>query len=301
MPLTDNVVRNTKPANITLSLSDGRGLHLEVSPAGGKWWRYRYRFARVPKRLSLGTYPEVSLKEARERLEEARKLLAAGVDPSAHRKAVKAAKETDAGNSFEVVAREWFTKYSTADEWSITHTGRTLNMFEHDIFPKIGALSITDVSAVELLAVARKIEARGALETAHRAIGSCGQVFRYAVATGRAKRDPSGDLRGALPQATTEHFAATLEPVRLGEIIRAFDSYDGTPQVRAALRLQPLLFSRPGELRKSKVADFDLDGAEWRYFITKTKTSHSLLRMNLLVLVLFLCCVPGTSSLPVWI
>jgi integrase len=147
-------------------------------------------------------------------------------------------------------------------------------MFERDIFPKIGALPITEVTAVELLAVARKIEARGAFETAHRAIGSCGQVFRYAVATGRAKRDPSGDLRGALPQATTEHFAATLEPVRLGEILRAFDSYEGTLQVRAALRLGPLLFSRPGELRKSKAADFDLNSAEWRYFITKTKTWH---------------------------
>jgi integrase len=274
MPLTDNEIRKTKPARTTLKLSDGRGLHLEVSPAGGKWWRFRYRFARVPKQLSLGTYPEVSLREARERLEEARRVLGSGIDPSAHRKAMKAAKYSDAGNSFEVVAREWFGKYSTAEEWSDTHTSRTMNMFERDVFPRIGALPVADISAVELLAVARKIEARGALETAHRAIGSCGQVFRYAVATGRAQRDPSGDLRGALPQAKTEHFAATIEPERLGQILRAFDSYEGTPQVRAALRLGPLLFTRPGELRKAKVAEFDLDGAEWRYFITKTKTWH---------------------------
>jgi integrase len=124
------------------------------------------------------------------------------------------------------------------------------------------------------LAVARKIEVRGALETAHRAIGTCGQVFRYAIATTRASRDPSGDLRGALPQAKTEHFAATLEPKRLGEILRAFDGYEGSPQVRAALRLGPLLFTRPGELRKARVDEFDLDAAEWRHFINKTKTLH---------------------------
>ncbi|HEV2682367.1 MAG TPA: integrase arm-type DNA-binding domain-containing protein [Rhodanobacter sp.] len=274
MPLTDNAIRKVKPASTTLKLSDGRGLHLEVSPAGGKWWRYRYRFASVPKQLSLGTYPTVSLKDARERLEDARKVLGSGIDPSAQRKALKASKATDAGNSFEVVAREWFLKYSEAEEWSDTHRTRTINMLERDVFPRIGALPASQVTAVELLAVGRKIEARGALETAHRAIGTCGQVFRYAIATGRATRDPSGDLRGALPQAKTEHFAATMEPKRLGEILRAFDSYEGTPQVRAALRLGPLLFTRPGELRRAKVAEFDLDAAEWRYLITKTKTLH---------------------------
>jgi integrase len=274
MPLTDNKIRTTKAASTTLKLSDGRGLHLEVSPAGGKWWRYRYRFARIPKQLSLGTYPEVSLKEARERLDEARKLLAAGVDPSAHRKAMKAAKETDASNSFEVVAREWFTKYSEAEEWSDTHKKRTLRLFERDIFPKMGSRTVSEVTALELLAIARKIESRGALETAHRAIGTCGQVFRYAVATGRATRDPSGDLRGALPQATSTHFAATTEPAQLGAILRAIDGYGGSPAVVCAIRLAPLVFTRPGELRRAEWKDFDLDAAEWRYTVSKTKTPH---------------------------
>ena len=272
--LTDTEIRKTEPGKKTIKLRDGGGLHLEVAPAGGKWWRYRYRFGRVPKQMSLGVYPAVSLKAARANLEEARRLLASGVDPSAHRKASKAAKETDAGNSFEVVAREWYSKYSTAEEWSDTHKTRTLNLFENDVFPRIGTLPISEVSAVEVLAVARKIETRGALETAHRAIGKCGQVMRYAVATGRAQRDPSGDLRGALPQPTTEHFAATLDPTRLGEILRAFDSYQGTPQVRAALQLGPILFTRPGELRKAKKAEFNLKAAEWHHFINKTKTLH---------------------------
>jgi integrase len=272
MPLTDTALRNAKPHNKTARLFDGRGLYLEVSPAGGKWWRLKYRFDGKEKRLSLGVYPDVSLKDARDRRDAARKLLADGVDPSANRKAQKSAQADRAANSFEVVAREWFAKFSAT--WAANHSDRIIRRFECDIFPWIGARPIADISAPEVLTVVRRIESRGALETAHRALGNCGQVFRYAVATGRAKHDPSGDLRGALPPVKSEHLAATTDPKRVAEILRAMDGYEGTLTVRCALRFAPLVFVRPGELRKAEWADFDLDGAEWRYTVTKTNTPH---------------------------
>lgn len=272
MPLTDTAIRNAKPGEKTIKLFDERGLYLEVSPAGGKWWRLKYRFDGKEKRLSLGVYPDVSLKDARERRDAARKLLADGTDPSENRKAQKSARADRAANSFEVVAREWYAKYSAT--WAKDHGNRIIRRFERDIFPWIGGRPIAEVTAPELLTVVRRIEDRGALETAHRALGNCGQVFRYAVATGRAERDPSGDLRGALPPVKGEHFAATTDPKRVGEILRALDGYQGTLTVRCALRLAPLVFVRPGELRKAEWADIDLDAAEWRYTVTKTNTPH---------------------------
>ena len=175
-------------------------------------------------------------------------------------------------NSFEVVAREWFAKYSTS--WSENHGGRIIRRLERDVFPWMGGQPIGDITAPEVSTVVRRIESRGALETAHRALRNCGQVFRYAVATGRAKRDPSGDLRGALPPVKSGHLAAVTDPKRVAEILRAMDSYEGTLTVRCALRLAPLLFVRPGELRKAEWAQMDLDEAEWRYTVTKTKTPH---------------------------
>ncbi len=272
MPLSDTALRNAKPNRKTAKLFDGRGLYLEVSPAGGKWWRLKYRFDGKEKRVSLGVYPDVSLKDARDRRDAARKLLADGIDPSANRKAQKSAHADRAANSFEVVAREWFAKYSAT--WAANHSDRIIRRFECDIFPWIGARPIADITAPEVLTVVRRIEGRGALETAHRALGNCGQVFRYAVATGRAKHDPSGDLRGALPPVKSEHLAATTNPKRVAEILRAMDGYEGTLTVRCALRLAPLVFVRPGELRKAEWADIDLDGAEWRYTVTKTNTPH---------------------------
>ena len=177
-----------------------------------------------------------------------------------------------AANSFEVVAREWYAKF--APNWAPTHADRIIRRFERDVFAWIGARPIADVSAPELLAVVRRIESRGALETAHRAQQNCGQVFRYAVATGRAQRDPSADLRGALPPVKGEHFAAITDPKRVGELLRAIDGYQGTLTVRCALRLAPLVFVRPGELRKAEWAHIDLDAAEWRYTVTKTDTAH---------------------------
>jgi integrase len=272
MPLTDTAIRNAKPGEKTIKLFDERGLYLEVSRSGGKWWRLKYRFDGKEKRLSLGVYPDVSLKDARERRDAARKLLADGTDPSENRKAQKSARADRAANSFEVVAREWFAKYSAT--WAKDHGNRIIRRFERDIFPWIGGRPIAEITAPELLTVVRRIEDRGALETAHRALGNCGQVFRYAVATGRAERDPSGDLRGALPPVKGEHFAATTDPKRVGEILRALDGYQGTLTVRCALRLAPLVFVRPGELRKAEWADIDLDAAEWRYTVTKTNTPH---------------------------
>lgn len=226
MPLTDTSIRNAKPAAKAVKLFDGAGLYVEVAPAGGKWWRLKYRFDGKEKRLSLGVYPEVSLKDARERRDTACKLLASGVDPGANRKALHSARQDRVANSFEVVAREWHTKY--ASTWDARHAGTILRRFERDIFPWIGARPIADVSAPDLLSVLRRIEERGALETAHRALGSCGQVFRYAVATGRAERDPSGDLRGVLPPVAGEHFAAVTEPAQAGALLRTLDGYQGT-------------------------------------------------------------------------
>ena len=210
MPLTDTAIRKAKPRAKAYKISDERGLYLEISPKGGKWWRFKYRFEGKEKRLSLGVYPDVSLKMARDRRDDARRLVAGGIDPSEQRKAQKAARAERAANSFEVVAREWYARH--APNWAAGHGDRILRRFERDIFPWIGGRPIADVTPPMLLRVIRRIENRGALETAHRALANCGQVFRYAVATGRAERDPSGDLRGALPPTKSQHFAAVTDP-----------------------------------------------------------------------------------------
>jgi integrase len=272
MPLTDTIVRKAKSGSKTTRLFDQRGLYVEISPSGGKWWRIKYRFGGKEKRLSLGVYPDVGLKDARDRCDEARKLLSSGVDPSQNRKASKLASAERSGNSFEILAREWFAKDSKP--WADGHRKRVIRLLERDIFPWIGERPIAEITAPELLTVMRRIECRGAVETAHRALGSCGRIFRYAVSTGRCERDPSGDLRDALSPVQGGHFAAVTEPAQLTGILRAIDGYDGTLTVRCALRLAPLLFVRPGELRTAEWKDIDLEKAEWRYVVTKTKTPH---------------------------
>jgi integrase len=272
MPLSDIAIRNAKPSDKPVKLADERGLFLLLAPAGGKWWRFNYRYDGKQKTLSMGVYPDIGLKVARERRDAARKLLADGIDPGENRKAMKATKSDRAGNSFEVVAREWFAKHA---ETLGGDTGqRTIRRLERDVFPWIGARPIADIKAPELLAVARRVESRGAVETAHRALGNCGQVFRYAIATGRAERDPTPDLRGALPPAKSGHFAAVTEPKQVAERLRLFDSYQGTLIVASALRIAPLVFVRPGELRRAEWAQIDLEAAEWRYTVTKTNTEH---------------------------
>ena len=272
MSLTDVTVRKAKASGKTRKFFDERGLYLEVSPSGSKWWRLKYRFAGKEKRLALGVYPDVGLKVARERREAARQQIANGVDPGEHRKAQKLARNEQAENSFEVVAREWFAKYATT--WAASHSDRTMRRLERDVFPWIGSRPICDIHAPEILTVLRRIEARGAGETAHRALSNCGQVFRYAVATGRADRDPSGDLRGALSRVKKSHFAAKTEPEEVAGILRALDGYEGTLTVRCALRLMPLVFVRPGELRNAKWTDINLEEKQWRYIVTKTNTPH---------------------------
>jgi len=253
-------------------MSDGGGLFLLVTPAGGKWWRYSYRFNGKQKTLSLGTYPDTGLKDAREKHAEARKLLARGIDPGETRKAEKAAGADRAANSFEVIAREWHAK--NAASWNESHGGRILRRLERDIFPWIGGKPIADLTAHTLLSTVQRIESRGAVETAHRALQNCGQVLRYAVATGRALRDVTVDLRGALPPVKETHLAAVTEPAQVAPMLRAFDDYTGSYVTKCALRLAPLVFVRPGELRKAEWSDIDLDKAEWRYLVTKTNTPH---------------------------
>ncbi|MFP3433584.1 integrase arm-type DNA-binding domain-containing protein [Paraburkholderia sp. SIMBA_061] len=272
MALTDVAIRNAKATGKLYRLFDERGMYLEVSATGGKWWRFKYRFAGKEKRLSLGVYPDIGLKDARERRDDARKLVAQGIDPGEHKKAAKAATLERAANSFEVVAREWFARQ--APGWAKSHADKVIQRLEKDIFPWLGKRAIGEISAPELLAVIRRVEERGATDTAHRALQNCGQVFRYAVATGRAGRDPSSDLRGALPPLKHENFASLTEPTKVAELLRAIDGFRGTFVVKSALQLAPLLFVRPGELRKAEWAGFDLEKAEWRYLVTKTKTEH---------------------------
>jgi integrase len=261
LPLSDLQVKNAKPKDKDYKLSDGHGLHLLVTPTGGKLWRFQYRYAGKQKLLSLGAYPSISLADARQRREDARKLIANGVDPSEVRKAQKAATVADSENSFEVVAREWHSKYS--DTWSSCHAETTIGRLQLDVFPFMGERPINEIKAPELLAMLRRIESRGALETAHRVRTICGQVFRYAVATGRAEGDPAADLKGALPPYKKSHLAAVTDPKEVAPLLRSIDSYQGSFVVKCALQFAPLVFVRPGELRQAEWAEIDLDAAEW--------------------------------------
>lgn len=274
MSITDTAIRNAKPGDKPIKISDGGGLYLLLNTNGSKWWRLDYRFDGKRKTLSMGVYPGVGLKDARERRDAARKLLAQGVDPGENRKAVKATKAERANNSFEVVAREWFNK--NRHTWTPSHADKILARLTNDVFPWLGNRPVADISAPEVLEVLRRIEKRGTLDTAHRAKGNISQVMRYAIATGRAERDPCPDLRGALPPPKERNFPSITDPEAVAELLRALDAFKGTFVVQCALLLAPLLFVRPGELRKAEWANFQLDRAEWRYLATKTKTEHTV-------------------------
>ena len=269
MPLTDTAIRKAKPADKIQRLFDGGGLYLEITTTGAKLWRQKYRFAGKEKRLAHGTYPEVTLAEARARREAARKLLAHGTDPGEQKKADKAAGEERAANSFEAVAREWFAKFSTG--WAKSHGDKIMGRLERDLFPWLGARPIAEIKAPDLLRCLRRIESRGALETAHRVLQNSGQVFRYAIATGRADRDPSADLRGALAPWKPQHYPAPTDPAAVGELMRAIEGYTGGNVVKAMLRMAPLVFVRPGELRQAEWSEIDLDAAEWNIPAHKMK------------------------------
>lgn len=272
MALSDTAIRTAKPTDKPYKLSDEKGLFLLITVNGAKYWRLKYRFNGKEKLLSFGTYPDTGLKDARERREAARKLLANGIDPGENRKVQKAAKLERAENSFEVIAREWFAKYR--DTWAPSHSDKIITRLENDVFPWIGGKPVTDITAPVVLDVLRRIEGRGTLDTAHRAKGNISQVMRYAIATGKAERDPCPDLRGALPPAKESNFASITDPVKVAELLRAMDAFSGTFVVKSALLLAPMLFVRPGELRSAEWAGFDLDKAEWCYFVSKTKTDH---------------------------
>jgi integrase len=282
MPLTDNTIRSAKPQQKPVRLFDGGGLYLEVAPAGGKWWRFKYRVEGKEKRISLGTYPETTLKTARDKRDAARKLLAQGIDPSAERKATKTAE----AETFEAIYREWLAKFSP--RWTESHKENIVRHVEKNALPWLGARPIAELKAADLLAVLRRIEERGALESAHRTKQALGQIFRYAVASGRAERDPTADLRGALPPPGKNSFAAITDPKEVSALLRAIDAYQGSFVVRCALRLAPLLFVRPGELRQAEWTEFDFEREEWRIPASKMKMSEThvvpLARQSIVVL-----------------
>ncbi len=272
MPLTAQAAKQAQPKEKAYKLSDEKGLFLLIHPNGSKYWRLKYRYLKKEKLLALGVYPEVSLKAAREKRDDARQLLQNNVDPSEHRKATKNQNQDQAGNSFEYIAREWIAKFKPT--WSESHGDKILRRLERDIFPWIGANPIATITAPTLLTTLRRIEDRGALETAHRSLQNCGQIFRYAVATGRAERDPLGDLKGALPPPRKKHLAAMTEPKQVGALLRAIDDYQGTFVTRCALRLAPLVFVRPGELRQAEWEEIDLDNAEWNIPAARMKMNE---------------------------
>lgn len=269
MPLKDVTIKNAKPREKAYKLADEKGLYLFIKPNGSKAWRLKYRFLGKEKTLSIGLYPDVSLSEARNARDNARKKLADKVDPGLAKQVSKRSAKEASENSFEVIAREWYTKFST--KWSPSHGERILRRLEKDIFPWLGKRPIAEITAPELLSVLRRMESRGAIETAHRASQNCGQVFRYAIATGRAERDPSHDLKGAIPPAKKKHHASIIKPTAIGELLRAIDGYQGHFVTKCALRLAPLVFVRPGELRHAEWNEFNLAIGEWRIPAEKMK------------------------------
>jgi integrase len=266
MPLKDVSVRNAKAGARPRKLSDGGGLHILIQPTGGKLWRLAYRFAGKQKTLALGAYPAVSLEEARRHRDEAKKLLARSIDPSAQRKADRHAGED---GTFRAVADEVIAKFEREGRAQATLSKRRwLLGFAVSAF---GDRPVADVTASELLTLLRQIEARGLYETAKRLRSTCGMVFRYAIATGRAERDPSMDLRGALTTPQVNHRATIVDPIAIGGLLRAIDGFDGQPTTEAALRLAPYVFVRPGELRQAEWVEFDFDAALWSIPAKKMK------------------------------
>lgn len=259
--LTAIEVKQAKPGDKDRTLADGGGLLLLVTRSGAKYWRYKYRYVGREKLLALGIYPDVSLADARKRHQAARERLAQGIDPSEVRKVEKLTRHQAAAESFEAIAREWFaTKQRNKSEG---HRKRTERMLERDLFPHLGARPITAITAPELLAVLRNVEGRGAIDIAHRARQVAGRVLRYAVATGRAERDPTGDLRDALKPRHTKHRAAITEATEVGHLLVAIDGFQGTPVVKAALQLSALLFQRPSEIRAMKWSEINWEAQRW--------------------------------------
>ncbi len=280
LPLTDTAVRNAKPRADPTNLSastkprkifDERGLFLLVTPNGGKWWRFRYSFDGKEKLLALGTYPDVPLSAARQKRDQARTLLADGIDPSEHRKAAKAKRVGLAANTFEVIGREWYAK--TAVTLADSTKAKLLKFLEADVFPWIGARPISSLAAIDLIGVIERIERRGAMDIARRVHNYMGRIFRYAVGRGLADRDPSRDieLKDILPKPDMQHHASVTDPKEVGALLRAIEGFTGAITTRCALRLGALVFVRPGELRRAEWKEFNFDKSEWRIPAVKMK------------------------------
>jgi len=257
MKLTDPTIKAAKPKDKPHKLFDGGGLYLLINPDGSRWWRFKYRFGGKEKLLALGTYPDTGLKKARDRHSSARDLLGDGIDPSATKQAVKQARADRAEGSFELIAREWYAKQ--AEGWADSYSGKVLRRLEQYVFPKIGSKPIRELKGPELLAALRPMESAGYVETAHRVNQYLGQIFRYAMATHRADFDPTTALKGALASSPDNHFASITDPTKVGGLMRALRGYEGTPVVRCALQLAPLVFVRPGELRGARWEEFGFD------------------------------------------
>ncbi len=271
MPITDTAIRNAKPKEKPYKLTDGRGLYLLVNKSG-KYFRWDYRFAGKRKTLALGVYPDINLKKAREKHEDLRRLLAQDIDPMAYKKEVKDKLHAEVLHSFETVAREWFFKNKPV--WTEKHAQTIISRLENNIFPWLGGKATSSITASMLLESLRRIEDRGAVETAHRVKQICGQVFRYAIATGRADRDPSGDLKGALPPTRPKNMAAITSPDKIGELMRAIEGYQGNLITRCALKMAPLTFVRPGELRHAEWEEINIDEAVWKIPAEKMKIKN---------------------------
>ena len=258
--LTDAAIRKAPATDKPRKMFDGGGLFLLVNPNGSKWWRFRYRYGGKEKLLSLGVYPDTGLKKARDKAKTAREILDGGSDPSVVRQVARGAE----GGTFEAVAREYFKM--RASDLAPQTIKRDMDRLEKYIFPRLGSRPISELTAPEFLAVLRRVEATDKLDTLHRAKDACGRIMRFAIATGRADRDPVADLKGAFSTRAATNHAAITDPRRVGELLRAIDGYTGQPVTVAAMQLAPLLFVRPSELRKARWSEFDLDGDEptWR-------------------------------------
>ena len=269
MALTDTKAKQAKAKDKTYRLSDERGMYLEITKTGGKYWRLKYRYGGKEKRLALGVYPETSLKKARDLRDAARIQLKDGIDPSAHKRMMKHTQGDQAANSFQAVAKEWYKKEKP--HWSDSHSSRVLRALEKHLYPSLGTRPIIEITPPELLAALRKIESKGKLETAHKVKQVAGQVFRYGVATGRAERDPSADLKGAISRQVTKHLASITDPKEVGKLLISMDAYQGTPTVKTALLLSPLLICRPGELRHMEWAEINWEDKQWEIPSEKMK------------------------------
>lgn len=273
VPLTDLQVIKAKPKTKQYKLFDGGGLFLLVTPSGGKLWRLKYRFDGKERLMSFGSHPEISIANAREKRDAARKQLANGISPGEALKAQKAVKGEQDTNSFEVIAREWHAKFTP--KFSPDHAKKIMSSMQRDLFPYIGARPISEIKAKELLTTLERLESRGVLETAHRVRNTAGQVFRYAVVTGRADRDPSVDLRGALPSPKKRHYGAVTEPKAAAGLLRAIDGFQGSFIVKSALQLAAMFFVRPGELRYAEWSEFDFIAAIWSIPAEKMKMKQA--------------------------